>query len=69
MCKKIKIIFKKSKKIVDNEFILVYNKFVFNASIAQWWSNRLLTGRLQVRALFGAPENHSGEILSFLMNS
>ena len=26
-----------------------------NASIAQWWSNRLLTGRLQVRALFGAP--------------
>ena len=62
---------KKSKIIVDNAKYLYYNEYVSmtNASIAQWWSNRLLTGRLQVRALFGAPENHSGEFLSFLINN
>ena len=37
--------------------VIIALSIMTNASIAQWWSNRLLTGRLQVRALFGAPKS------------
>ena len=37
------------------KFYYIMNSFSTYASIAQWWSTRLLTDRLQVRALLGAP--------------
>ena len=53
---------KKIEKIVDNGFSLSYNKLVFNASIAQWWSTRLLTDRLWVRAPPLEPIRRGGGI-------
>ncbi len=40
------------------KFLLIYyNKYVTRiySPLAQWWSDRLLTGRLKVRVLQGEP--------------
>ena len=42
-------------RVIDFQAFIVIIVFIQYSAIAQWWSTRLLTDRLEVRVLFAEP--------------